>query len=585
MRRLAWVALAYLQLSGSAQAALTREQAVAQALAQLSPYSQALGNVTISAMEVQVAEAARQPKFEAAPGMVVTTPSLNGYSGNPYSYVSASGVLHSTSLIRMRGELDTSGALAEEVARTDALRRAAQAGSLVARQNLVLNTEQAFYTLALAQAKVNSSRLNLGTAQDLEKVTGKLLQAGEVPGVDLERARLSVRDRQIELQTNLAGQSGARESLRYLLGSAASVELQATELPDVLPATPNCRAFRPNGPPAGPNWSRSAPRSKPLSTKPRWPATAQRSEAQAFVQEAQISLDNLQNGANVLAQATAEKDVRQAASTLKNARALQQRRQRLYQDGGLALKDLQDSQLAASVAQANYDLSIRSRQLLNAATRPGSVALAQSKLEEARRRVATLSSPLRFGEIRAPISGTVTDQFQYLGEYVTPGAKLLSLADLSEVIVKGQFPDTVLAQLQLGQIAWVRPLDRPELKLKGKITALSAVTDPQSRSGEVWVQLANGDGKLRGGGFCEVAVDTGQHRSLLVPDSALTLDQPEAPQGWLAVVDGQHVAHLRRVTCGLKRNGYTEIVQGLFANELVVTQGNVGLADGTRVSL
>ncbi len=244
MRRLAWVALAYLQLSGSAQAALTREQAVAQALAQLSPYSQALGNVTISAMEVQVAEAARQPKFEAAPGMVVTTPSLNGYSGNPYSYVSASGVLHSTSLIRMRGELDTSGALAEEVARTDALRRAAQAGSLVARQNLVLNTEQAFYTLALAQAKVNSSRLNLGTAQDLEKVTGKLLQAGEVPGVDLERARLSVRDRQIELQTNLAGQSGARESLRYLLGSAASVELQATELPDVLPATSELQSFQ-----------------------------------------------------------------------------------------------------------------------------------------------------------------------------------------------------------------------------------------------------------------------------------------------------------------------------------------------------
>ena len=312
---------------------------------------------------------------------------------------------------------------------------------------------------------------------------------------------------------------------------------------------------------------------------------AQRNEAAALVQEAQINLDNLQNSSNALAQATAEKDLRQAASTLANTQALYRRREGLFRQGGVALKDLQDAKLAATVAQSNYDLSLRSNQLLRTATRPGSVALARIKLQEAQLRVATLQAPLRFAEIRAPIAGTVTDQFQYQGEFVPPGTKLLSLADLSEVIVKGQFPDTVLAQLRVGQAAFVQPLDRPGLKLTGKITALGAVTDPQNRSGEVWVQLTNRDGKLRSGGFCDVVVETGRQVAVLVPDSALTLDQPGSVQGWVAVVDGAQVAHHRPVVCGFHRAGQTEIVKGLQAGEKVVTRGNVGLPDGDKVAL
>lgn len=312
---------------------------------------------------------------------------------------------------------------------------------------------------------------------------------------------------------------------------------------------------------------------------------AQRSEAQALVQEARINLDNLQNSSNALAQATAEKDLRQTASTLSNAQALYRRREQLYRQGGVALKDLQDAKLAATVAQSNYDLSLRSNQLLKTATQPGAVALAQIKLQEAQLRVATLQAPLRFAEIHAPIAGTVTDQFQYLGEFVSPGTKLLSLADLSEVIVKGQFPDTVLAQLRVGQSAAVQPLDRPGLRLPGKITALGAVTDPQNRSGEVWVQLSNRDGKLRSGGFCDVVVETGRQQAVLVPDSALTLDQPGAHHGWVAVVDKAQVAHHRSVTCGFQRNGQTEVVQGLKAGEIVVTSGSFGLLDGVKVTL
>lgn len=310
---------------------------------------------------------------------------------------------------------------------------------------------------------------------------------------------------------------------------------------------------------------------------------AQRNEAEALVREMEVNLQNLQNGSTRLADANATKDLALTASTWRNAEALYRRRQELFAEGGIAFKDLQDAQTAASIARANLQLSQRSAGLLRSATNPGSIELSRVKLEQARLRVATLSSPLTFAHIRAPISGTVIDQFQFLGEYVTPGTRLLTIADLSEVIVKGQFADTILAQLQVGERAEVRPLDRPEVKLEGRVSALSAVTDAQSRSGEVWVQLPNPDGKLRSGGFCEIAVAARAIPAIVIPAAALTRESPESRQGLVSVVDGQGLAHQRSVVCQAADEGLVHVDSGLKAGERVIVEGNYRLPDGTRV--
>jgi len=48
----------------------------------------------------------------------------------------------------------------------------------------------------------------------------------------------------------------------------------------------------------------------------------------------------------------------------------------------------------------------------------------------------------------------VTDQFQYQGEFAAAGAKLVTISDISQVIVKAPFSDTVTANLNVG--------DRPQ---------------------------------------------------------------------------------------------------------------------------
>jgi multidrug efflux pump subunit AcrA (membrane-fusion protein) len=65
----------------------------------------------------------------------------------------------------------------------------------------------------------------------------------------------------------------------------------------------------------------------------------------------------------------------------------------------------------------------------------------------------------------------------------------------------------------------------------------------------------------------------------------VTLDATNGSSGMVMVVDGQSVAHEVHVTTGIRSGGKTQILSGLAGGETVVTEGNYGLPDGTKVSV
>jgi len=70
-----------------------------------------------------------------------------------------------------------------------------------------------------------------------------------------------------------------------------------------------------------------------------------------------------------------------------------------------------------------------------------------------------------------------------------------------------------------------------------------------------------------------------------VPSSAVTLDATNGNSGTVMVVDAQSAAHEVHVTVGIKGGARTQITSGLRGGETVVTQGNYGLPDGTKVAI
>lgn len=268
----------------------------------------------------------------------------------------------------------------------------------------------------------------------------------------------------------------------------------------------------------------------------------------------------------------ADQTVRDARATYESARALYERRRALYDQGGIALKDVEAARLALTTAA-------------NALRFAGdSTALGPGGSPSDGR--AASGEPLTYGTVRAPIPGVVTDQFQFQGEYVAAGSRLVTIADLSEVVVKTQVADDVVAQLRVGDPATVRPADLPGQSLTGRVALISRSSDPANRTVEVWVGLANASGQLRAGGAAQVVVATRQTPdAVVVPASAVSLDAPDKNTGTVMVVDESRVAHEARVTVGIRTPQEFQITSGLKGGETVVIEGNYALPDGTRVDL
>jgi multidrug efflux pump subunit AcrA (membrane-fusion protein) len=313
---------------------------------------------------------------------------------------------------------------------------------------------------------------------------------------------------------------------------------------------------------------------------------AQRSEAAAAVREAQLNVRSVASGANPQATAQAEKDLRDARANVDNARALYERRLTLYKQGGIALKDVEAAQLALTQAENNLRLAERTAQLRTTTINPTERALAESRATQAQDRLANLDAQLSYATVRAPITGIVTDQFQFEGEFAASGAKLLTISDVSEVIVKAQFADTVVANLKVGDPATVVPTDLTGEQMKGQVSLISRSSDPQNRTVEVQVHLGNGAGRLRAGGAAQVTVATNQAGdAVVIPASAVTLEASNADAGTVMVVDATSVAHETKVTVGIRTGELIQITSGLQGGETVVIEGNYALPDSTKVEI
>ncbi len=313
---------------------------------------------------------------------------------------------------------------------------------------------------------------------------------------------------------------------------------------------------------------------------------AQRDEAQAALNEAKLNLETLEKVTIPQTSAQTEKDLSDAKANLDNARTVYERRRDLYQKGGISLKEVEASQLAVTNADNAYKLAQKNSGLNRSAVNPNARAIAVNKIRQAEDHVRTIEVSANMAEIRAPITGVVTDQFQFEGEFASSGAKLLTIANLGEVIVKAQLADTVVKDLKTGDAVSVYPPSAPDERMTGRVTLISRTGDLQSRTVEVWAKFGNPRGLLISGGSVQFVVtsDTADN-AIVIPLAAVTLNASNADEGRVMTVGMDSVAHETKVKIGIKNGGKVQITEGLKGGESVVVEGNYGLPDGTKVEI
>ena len=183
--------------------------------------------------------------------------------------------------------------------------------------------------------------------------------------------------------------------------------------------------------------------------------------------------------------------------------------------------------------------------------------------------------------VPSTLNGVVGRVFLDRGANVTLNTPVALVADLSELVAQADIPERYAGRVRTGQEVRFRIDAYPEKVFQGRVSRVSPVVDPVTRSAYMEVRLDNSSGLLRSGMFANLSVVVAAKAGVVaVPVEAVTEGSGHAV---FVVRDGKAVK--REVVEGARTEAYVEIKSGLAAGESVVTFGLYGLKDGSPVEI
>jgi membrane fusion protein (multidrug efflux system) len=257
---------------------------------------------------------------------------------------------------------------------------------------------------------------------------------------------------------------------------------------------------------------------------------------------------------------------------------------------GKTLLSLAQREQVALVEAAEADLAQARQDLARIEPLAQQGAVSSSELDMARRNVSTASAQLRAVQSRqndrvlvAPFDGVLGFRRVSVGSLVRPGDVVATLIDDSVMRLEFAVPSTFIRVLRPGLEIEASTSDLPGQVFTGTVDSIDNAIDPVTRSVRVRANVPNPSGVLLSGMYMTVALQTEPRRALSVPEVAL---QPRGPETfiWIADASGaQTVARRVKIEPGIRLDGRVEVVSGLSAGQMVITEGALRVREGAPV--
>jgi RND family efflux transporter MFP subunit len=179
-----------------------------------------------------------------------------------------------------------------------------------------------------------------------------------------------------------------------------------------------------------------------------------------------------------------------------------------------------------------------------------------------------------FTQVRAPISGIITEKKIEAGSLTAPGMPLYTVEDTSQFKIEAAIDEGFMKKVSPGMPASIL-FDKTGEKVNGRITKVVPSIDPTSRTFLIEVTIQ--DRSLRTGSYGKVLIPQGKKESLLIPVGAIV------ERGQLTgvfVVDGKGVIAYRLIKAGRTSDGLVEVLSGLSKSESIIVSGMEKAIDG-----
>lgn len=243
-------------------------------------------------------------------------------------------------------------------------------------------------------------------------------------------------------------------------------------------------------------------------TRSDWEAQIVRDEAALARAEAQLR--DLEAGSRRQERQELVANVTSAQSVYDKARTDLNRYQALYDKGAVSAQQLDTAQSELDVAYNKLVAAKERLSLTEAGTRPETIEAQRLEVERSKAVLAASRALLEDTIIKSPISGLILSKNYENGEYVNPGAAIITIGDMLDCWVKVYIPSTHLGQVVVGRQAEVKVDSFPgrifpgivqEIAQQAEFTPRQSIT-PSERANLVFavkVKVDNNQGILKPG--------------------------------------------------------------------------------------
>jgi membrane fusion protein, heavy metal efflux system len=211
-------------------------------------------------------------------------------------------------------------------------------------------------------------------------------------------------------------------------------------------------------------------------------------------------------------------------------------------------------------------------------------AQAAAEYSRTQARLKTLGVPANSGQrrstllfLQAPVAGSVTALNIATGNMINdPTQPIMTVADLSTVWVTALAPEKDVASVAKDQEAEVTLAAYPGRVLRGKVSFVSDVIEPDSRRDKLRIAFPNADVSLKPNMFATVTLTGAKQTRVILPTSALLMNNDRTT---VFVATAPWTFERRTVDAQLEEGPTVAVGSGVSAGDQVVVKGGILLND------
>lgn len=210
----------------------------------------------------------------------------------------------------------------------------------------------------------------------------------------------------------------------------------------------------------------------------------------------------------------------------------------------------------------------------------------KNNYESFQNKLNTLNAQYDMALIKSPIDGVIEKIALKKGELASPGMQFMQIVNIDKLFVTLKLSEAYLSVIKKGDIVDITFTSYPGITFREPVYRTGNVINKQNRTFIVQIKIDNENGKLKPNLLANVKInDYDTDNAIVLPSIIIKEDMTGSFIYIIGDDNGNCVADKIYIKTGISYKDKTEVIEGLSAGDVIITDGYNNVSNGSAVTI